>query len=90
MGLDYAVANTNTPTGAKRIGIVDAVVARQRGGDQRQHPVPSVRQPRRAAEVEVVVDKFPQSQVLGKAGWQEQAGIGHHGVVVKDNAEYGI
>ena len=29
-------------------------------------------------------------RLLGKAGWQEQAGIGHHGMVVKDNAEYGI
>ena len=29
-------------------------------------------------------------RLLGKGGWQEQAGIGHHGVVVKDNAEYGI
>ena len=87
MGLEYAVANTNTPTGAQRIGVVDAVAARQRGGDQRQHPVPSVRPPRRAAEVEVMFDEFPQTQVLGEGGWQEQTGIGHQAVVVKDNAD---
>ena len=24
-------------------------------------------------------DEFPQTQVLGEGGWQEQAGIGHRG-----------
>ena len=48
--------------------------ARQRGSDQRQHLVPRVRPPRRAAKVEVMVDEFPQAQALGEGGPQEQVG----------------
>ena len=70
------------PTGAQRIGIVDAVAPSQRGGDQRQRLGP----PRRAAEVEVVVDGCPQAQMPGEGGRQEQAGIGYQAVIVKDNA----
>ena len=33
-----------------------------------------------------MVDEFPQSQVLGEGGRQEQAGIGHQAVIVKDDA----
>ena len=87
---DYAAANTDLPTGMQRIGIVDAVVARQRGGDQRQYPVPRVRPSRRAAGVEVMFDEFPQGRVSGECGRQEQAGIGRQAVVIKDDAEYGI
>ena len=41
------------------------VAACQRGSDQRQHLVPSVRPSRRSAEVKVMVDEFPQAQVPG-------------------------
>ena len=34
-----------------------------------------------------MVDEFPQAQVLCKGGRQEQAGIGHQAVVVKDDAD---
>ena len=79
---------TDRPTtGAQHIGGVDAVAASQRGGDQRQQLVPRVGPPRRAAEVEVTVDEFPQAQVLGEGGRQEQAGIGHQAVVVKGGAD---
>ena len=33
-----------------------------------------------------MVDEFPQAEVLGDGGRQEQAGIGHQAVVVKDDA----
>ena len=85
--LDHAAENTGRPTGTQRIGIVDAVTARQRGRDQRQQLVPCVGPPRRAAEVEVTVDEFPQAQVPGEGGRQEQAGIGHQAVVIKDDAD---
>ena len=85
--LDCAAENTGRPTGAQRIGVVDAVAASQRGGDQRQQLVPRVRPPRRAAEVEVMVDEFPQAQVPGEGGRQEQAGIGHQAVVIKGDAD---
>ena len=54
---------------------------------QRQHLVPPVGPPRRAAEVEVMVDEFPQAQMPGEGGRQEQAGIGHQAVVVKGDAD---
>ena len=53
------------------------------GGDQRQHLVPPVGPPWRAAEVKVMVDEFPQAQVPGEGGRQEQAGIGHQAVTSK-------
>ena len=84
--LDPAVENTGGPTGAQRIGVVDAIAARQRRHDQGHHLVPRVGPPRRAAEIEVMVYEFPQYQVLGESGRQEQAGIGHQTVVVKDDA----
>ena len=85
--LDRAAQGAGRPPGAQHIGVVDAVAARQRGSDQRQQFVPRVRPPRCAAEVEVMVDEFPQAQVLCKGGRQEQAGIGHQAVVVKDDAD---
>ena len=85
--LDYAAENTDRPTGAQRIGIVDAVAASQRGGDQRQHLVPRVRPARRAAKVKVMVDEFPQAQALGEGGWQQQAGIGHQAVIVEGDLD---
>ena len=66
--LDHAAWNTDRPTSAQRIGVVDAVAASQRGSDRRQHLVPSVRPSRRAAQVKVMVDKFPQAQVPGEGG----------------------
>ena len=36
-----------------------------------------------------MVDEFPQAQVPGEGGRQEQAGIGHQAMVVKDDAVYG-
>ena len=52
-------------TGKRAAGVVYAVAACQRGSDQRQHLVPSVRPSRRSAEVKVMVDEFPQAQVPG-------------------------
>ena len=49
----------------------------------------SVRPSRRAAEVKVMIDEFPQAQVPGEGGRQEQAGIGHQAMVVKEDAGYG-
>ena len=85
--LDRATENTDRPPGAQRISVIDAVAAGQRGGDQRQHLVPRVGPPRRAAEVEVTVDEFPQAQVSGEGARQEQAGIGHQAVVAKDDVD---
>ena len=63
---DHSAENTDRPTGTQRIA--DAVAARQRGGDQRQHLVPRVGPPRRTAEVEEMVGEFPKAQVFGEGG----------------------
>ena len=66
--LDHAIENTGRPTGAQRTGVVDAVAASQRRRDQGHHLVPRVGPPRRVAQVEVMVNEFPQAQVLGQGG----------------------
>ena len=48
-----------------------------------QYLVPRVGPPRRDAQVEVMVDEFPQAQVMGEGGRKEQPGIGHRAVVVE-------
>ena len=85
--LDRAAQDAGRPTGAQRIGVVDAVAARQRGSDQRQYLVPRVGPPRRDAQVEVMVDEFPQAQVMGEGGRKEQPGIGHQAVVVERDTD---
>ena len=75
--LDRAAQGAGRPPGAQRIGVVDAVSARQRRRNQGHQLVSGVGPPRRATEIEVIVNEFPQAQVLGEGGRQEQAGIGH-------------
>ena len=77
--LDHAAWNTDRPTSAQRIGVVDAVAPSQRTRHQRQHLVARVRPPRGIAQVEALPDEFGQAQVPGESGRKEQAGIGHQG-----------
>ena len=72
---------------ARSASAVDAVAARQRGSDQRQYLVPRVGPPRRDAQVKVMVDEFPQAQVMGEGGRKEQPGIGHQAVVVERDTD---
>ena len=85
--LDHAAENTDRPTGAQRIGGVDAVAASQGGGDQRQHLVPRVRPSRRAAEVEALLDEFGQAEMPGQGGRKEQPGVGHQSAVVEGDLD---
>ena len=57
------------------------------GSDQRQYLVPRVGPPRRHAQIEVMVDEFPQAQVLGEGGRKEQPGIAHQAVVVERDTD---
>ena len=43
--------------------------------------------PRRAAQVEALLDEFGQAQVLGEGGRKEQTGIGHQSVVVEGDLD---
>ena len=54
---------------------------------QRQYLVPRVGPPRRDAQVEVMVDEFPQAQVMGEGGRKEQPVIGHQAVVVERDTD---
>ena len=71
------------PAGAQHVGVVNAVAASQRGRHQGQHLVSRIRPPRRISEVNMVVDEFTQTQVLGEGERKEQPGIGHQAVVVE-------
>ena len=81
--LDYAADGASRPAGAQHVGVVNAVAASQRGGHQGQHLVSRIRPPRRICEVNMVVDEFTQTQVLGEGDREEQPGIGHQAVVVE-------
>ena len=48
---------------------------------------PVLARPRRAAQVKVMVNEFPQAQMPGEGGRQEQTGIGHQAVIVKDDTD---
>ena len=63
------------------------VAPSQRGCHQGQHLVARVRPPRRSSEVNVVVDEFTQSQVLGEGDRKEQPSIDHQAVVVEGDVD---
>ena len=48
---------------------------------------PVFARPGASAEIEVTVYEFPQAQVSGEGGRQEQAGIGHQAGVVKGDLD---
>ena len=64
--LDYAAESASRPAGAQHVGVVNAVVARQRGRHQGHNLVARVRPTRRVAQVEVLLDQLGQTQVLGQ------------------------
>ena len=81
--LDCAADGASCPAGTQYVGVVNAVAPSQRGGHQGQHLVSRVRPPRRISEVNVAVDEFPQTQVLGEGHRKEQPSIGHQPVVLE-------
>ena len=81
--LDYAADGASRPAGAQHVGVVNAVATSQRGCHQGQHLVSRVRPPRRISKVNMVVDEFTQTQVLGQGDRKDQPCIGHQAVVVE-------
>ena len=81
--LDRATQHARRPAGAQRIGVVDAVTARERRGDQGQQLVAGVRPPRRVTEVEVGVRQFTEAEPAGERGGEQQARLVHEAVVVE-------
>ena len=85
--LDHAAQHPPGAAGAQRIGVVDAVAARQRRGDQGHHLVSRVRPPRRIPQVEVMVNQLGQAQVLGEGGRKQQPGVVDQAVVIEGNLD---
>ncbi len=85
--LHRAAQGAGRPPGAQHIGVVNAVAPSQRRRHQRHHLVSGVGPPRRAAQVKVMVNEFPQAQMPRQGGRQEQTGIGHQAVIVKDDTD---
>ena len=85
--LDHATESASRPAGAQHVGVVNAVAPSQRGCHQGQHLGARVRPPGRISEVNVVVDEFTQSQVLGEGDRKEQPSIGHQAAVVEGDVD---
>ena len=85
--LDYAAQGLGGSSGAQHVGVVNAVAARQGRGHQGQHLVARVRPPRRIAQVQVMVNQFTQTQVLGQRDRKEQPSIGHQAAVVEGDLD---
>ena len=85
--LDYAAQGLGGSPGAQHVGVVNAVAARQRRRHQGQHLVARVRPPRRIVQVQVMVNQFTQTQVLGQRDRKEQPSIGHQAAVVEGDLD---
>ena len=85
--LDHTAESAGCPAGAQRIGIVDAVAARQRRCHQRHHLVAGVGSAWGAAEVEVLPEELGEAKAQGEGGRKDQPGIGHQAVVVEGDAD---
>ena len=75
------------PARPQRIGVVNAVAARQRRRHQGQHLVASVGSSGRIPQVNVAVHQFTQAQVVGQGDRQQQPRIGHQAVIIKGNVD---
>ena len=85
--LHRAAQGAGGSAGAQRIGIVDAVAARQRRGDQGHYLVAGVGSAWGPAQVQMPVNQLGQAQVLGQGGRKEQPGIVDQAVVVEGNLD---
>jgi hypothetical protein len=73
--------------GPQGVGVVDAVAAGQRRGDQPHRLEPRVGPSRRRSEVDARVDQLSQPEVLPQGHRQAQAPVGHGFVAVEDHLE---
>ena len=85
--LDRGAQGAGRPPGAQRIGVVDAVAARQRRRNQGHYLVAGVGPPRGIAEIEALPDEFGQAEMPGQGGWKEQPGVGHQAAVVEGDLD---
>jgi len=86
-GLHDEAEDPRRPARLERGRVVDTVATPKGRGDEREHLVADVRPTWRLPEVEVLLDKLLQAEMLGQGGGQEKPGIGHEAVVVKGHTE---
>ncbi len=85
--LDHAAESAGRPAGAQHVGVVDAVAASQRGGQQGHNLVARVRPTRGIAQVEALPDQLGPAQVLGQRGGKDQPGIVDQAVVIAGDVD---
>ena len=85
--LDRAAQGAGRPSGAQRIGVVDAVAASQRGSDQGHHLVASVGPARGVTQTQALLHQLGKAEVVGQGGGKEQPGVGHQAVVVEGDTD---
>ena len=68
---DYAAESAGRPAGAQRVGVVDAVAARQRRGHQSRNLIARIGSARRIAKVPMPVNQLGQTQGARRTGWPE-------------------
>ena len=85
--LDHTAQGAGCPAGAQRIGVVDAVAARQRRCHQRHHLVTGVGSAWGPAQVQAPVNQLGKAEVQGQGGGKEQAGIVDQAVVVEGDVD---
>ena len=85
--LDRAAQHLLGSPSAQRVGIVDAVAASQSRRHQGQHLVAGVGSTRRISQVNMVVDEFTQTQVLGQSDRKDQPSIGHQAAVIEGDLD---
>ena len=85
--LDHAAQHPPSAAGTQRVGVVNAVAPSQGGGHQGHKLVSGVGPARGIAQVQVMVNQFPQAQAQGQGGGQKQPSIRHEAVIVEGDLD---
>ena len=85
--LDYATQHPLGLASAQHVGVVNAVTAGQRRGNQRQHLVARVGPTWRVSQANVAIHQLTQSQMMGQGDGQKQPRIGHQSLIIKGNVD---
>ena len=81
--LDHTPQDAGRTASTQHVGVVDAVAAGQGGGHQGQQLVSGVGPARGAAQIQIPVSQFTQTQVEGQRCRKHQPGVGYQTGIVK-------
>ena len=85
--LDHTSQHPPGAAGTQRIGVVNAVAARQRRGHQGHQLVAGVGPAWGPAQVQMPVNQLGQAQALGQGGRKDQPGIVDQAVIVEGDVD---